>query len=92
MKKYMSIFAVVTILLAFKAYSNYQSYPKYQPRTITIQTEEEDDINLFYAWNPTGRDRPVYKDQVITCKHGGNRNGSKYIDMEITKKYLQWGM
>lgn len=88
MKKLIAI--AVIGALAYKGYCNYQSYPKFQPRTITLQTEELEEQDIFYAWNPCGRDRPVFS--PLEVKHGGNRNGPKYVDMEITKKYLQWGM
>lgn len=47
------------ILLAYKGYSNYKSYPKYYTRPITIQTDE-DDSEIFFKWNPCGRDKPVF--------------------------------
>lgn len=90
MKKYICIFAVVMTFLAFKGYSNYKSYPKYPTRTITLQTEEQEEQDIFFVWNPCGRDKPVFS--PFQVKHGGNRNGSKYVDMEITKKYPRWGM
>lgn len=90
MKKTLIIFILAMTALAYKGYNNYQSYPKYHTKTITLQTEEQDEQDIFFAWNPCGRDKPVFSQ--IEVKHGGNRNGTKYVDMEITKKYLQWGM
>ena len=85
MKKYICLFVIAMVGLALKGYSNYHSYPKYHTRTITLETEDKDDEDIFFSWQPVdGRDRPVWK-----CNR--NKYTHKYRDMEITD-YLQWGM
>lgn len=65
--------------LALKGYNNYHSYPKYQPRTITLETEDKDDDEVFFAWHPTdGRDKPVW----IQCNR--QKYGRKYHGQDVS--------
>lgn len=86
MKKYYIILALAVIGLAYKGYCNYTSWPDYRINRVTIETEDKDELDIFFGdgrWNPVGRQKPVFSS--FLCEHGGNRNGSKYIEMEMTR-------
>lgn len=87
MKKYLCLFVIAMTFLAFKGYSNYNSYPKYQPRTITIDPDDKEEEDIFFAFHPTdGRDRPVW----FECNR--QKYGSKYHGENVSDKYPRWGM
>lgn len=87
--------------LCYQAYCNYQSYPKYIQSPCHMPNYDEDELDIFAkTWHPPGRDKPQF---TPLTKHGGNRNGTKYVDQEMTsserRKYVKkcpnpprWGM
>ncbi len=51
------------VIGAYKAYSNYQSYPiQLKPSLCHLPENDVDDMKIFSkTWTPKGRDRPVFK-------------------------------